>query len=194
MARTSTNPFDDADVELAARETAIDFSVFVGGPEIRREWSDDDWNGKLASARLRRDVCDLVTQLGHAPILGEHERIAQLAAEHMPARASIAVSETSVAKNCDCVVLIPDSPGSFCELGAWATMRAIAPKMLILANSQYEAFQSFINPGVLNMARAFGSIVRWVDYSEFDGIKPEIVDFIGTHYARRVVERVYHER
>jgi hypothetical protein len=194
MARSSrANPFDEADIELAARETAIDFSVFVGGPEIKREWSAEEWEKRPVSARLRRDLCAFVSSLGYNPILGEHERIAELAEQHMPARISVAVSETSVAKNCDCVVLIPDSPGSFCELGAWATMRAIAPKMLILANAQYKDFKSFLNPGVFNVAQAFGSVLRWVDYGDLQAVTPIVSDFLGTHYARRMVERVYHE-
>ena len=66
------------------------------------------------------------------------------------------------------VVMIPDSPGSFAEIGAFSLKREICAKMVILADAQYAGSTGYLNTGPVACARALGSKVEDVDYTNLD--------------------------
>lgn len=193
MQRPYTRPIAEADLAFAAERTAHFLSVFVAGPEISVDWSPEDWLQRSPSSRLRLKIKEYLEQLNHSVVLGEHRGVQEMADDHIPTAASVVVTETYLAaKRCDCVVIIPDSPGSFCELGAWATLEDITKKMLILADARYEAFRSYINPGVFGFARSIGATIKWVNYETFDPDNDGLKEFILKHQDRGFAKKVLH--
>ncbi|WP_338574774.1 retron St85 family effector protein [Erwinia billingiae] len=62
--------------------------------------------------------------------------------------------EEQLAEAVDLIVIIPESPGSFAELGAFAMREELARKMLVLRQSKYKSDKSFINHGPIRLVRA----------------------------------------
>lgn len=55
--------------------------------------------------------------------------------------------EKVLAQNCDVIVIIPESPGSFAELGAFVNNEETVKKVLILQHQKYKRQRSFITQG-----------------------------------------------
>lgn len=55
--------------------------------------------------------------------------------------------ENILADSVDAVVIFPESPGSFAELGAFSNNESLARKMIALSNKKYKSHKSFINYG-----------------------------------------------
>ena len=193
MTQPYTRPIAEADWAFAAEKTAQTLKVFVAGPIISRDWNADDWSNARASSRLRLSVKTYIEGLGHAVILGEHRGVKEMADQAIPSTPSAVVSETFLAaRSCHCIVMIPDSPGSFCELGAWAHHKDVASKMLILGHSEYEHQTSYVNPSVFALASTFGARIRWVDYADFEDAKPHVTEFVDLYQERAFIQRVMH--
>jgi hypothetical protein len=175
--RTSTLAQDD--LRFAAQRYATKLKVFVGGPEIKREWTWRDWKKRRASALLRLRVHKLVESLGHESVLGEHRQVTEMAQNALQVAPSVVVSEAFlVSQSCNCIILIPDSPGSFCELGAWSISEKLGPKMLLLVDQQYEPHTSYINPHVLSIAADNNATIVWIDYNNWRLSKPPVEAFL----------------
>ena len=193
MRQPYTLPIAEADLAFAAEKTAQSIHVFVAGPIIRREWTAEEWKKARASSRLRLEVKNYIENAGHHVILGEHRGVKEMADDALPTTPSAVVSETFLAvKKCQCLIMIPDSPGSFCELGAWAHHKDVASKMLILADSQYENEVSYVNPSVFSLATTFGATLSWVDYNDFSSSQQHLAKFIGLHQERHFIYQVMH--
>lgn len=55
--------------------------------------------------------------------------------------------ENILADSVDCIVIFPESPGSFAEIGAFSINEKLAKKMIVLSNRKYRNDKSFINYG-----------------------------------------------
>lgn len=55
--------------------------------------------------------------------------------------------ENILADSVDAIVLFPESPGSFAELGAFSNNKELAKKMVVVANKKFKSDKSFINYG-----------------------------------------------
>lgn len=64
--------------------------------------------------------------------------------------------ETQLADSVDLIVLIPESPGSFAELGAFSMDKALAEKMLVMRMGEFKSGKSFINHGPVRLVRTHG--------------------------------------
>jgi hypothetical protein len=53
--------------------------------------------------------------------------------------------ENILADSVDSIVLFPESPGSFAELGAFSNNEKLAPKMVVVSNKKNKTNKSFIN-------------------------------------------------
>ncbi|EOY2408734.1 retron St85 family effector protein, partial [Yersinia enterocolitica] len=62
--------------------------------------------------------------------------------------------EKQLAEAVDLIVLIPESPGSFAELGAFSMKAELAQKMLILRLSKFKSGKSFINHGPIRLVKS----------------------------------------
>lgn len=191
MNQPYTRPIAEADWAFAAEKTAQRLKVFVAGPLIEKGWTAEDWAKQKASSRLRLSIKNHIEAQGHEVILGEHRGVMEMAGKTIPSTPSAVVAETFLAaRSCHCIVIIPDSPGSFCELGAWAHHKDVAAKMLILGHKEYENQVSYVNPSVFALASTFGAIIRWVDYADFDTVRSDLESFIDVYQQRAFIQKV----
>lgn len=61
--------------------------------------------------------------------------------------------ENLLADSVDAVVIIPESPGSFAELGAFANNEKLRSKLICVIDIKYKKNKSFINQGPLKLVR-----------------------------------------
>ena len=59
--------------------------------------------------------------------------------------------ENLLAESVDAIVLIPESPGSFAELGAFANNEKLRSKLICIIDDKYKKDKSFINKGPLKL-------------------------------------------
>lgn len=61
--------------------------------------------------------------------------------------------ENLLAESVDAIVIIPESPGSYSELGAFANDEKLRKKLICLIDKKYKKRKSFINQGPLKLVR-----------------------------------------
>jgi len=69
--------------------------------------------------------------------------------------------EGLLAESVDAIVIIPESPGSFAELGAFANDETLRKKLICIVDKKYKKHKSFINQGPLKLIKkenSFGLI------------------------------------
>lgn len=89
-------------------------------------------------------------------------------------RNSLLSLETQLANSVDLIVLIPESPGSFAELGAFSMDKALAKKMLVMRMGEFKSGKSFINHGPIRLVRNYGGEIYDIPKS-FDEKNPKHV-------------------
>ncbi|WP_197710769.1 MULTISPECIES: retron St85 family effector protein [Serratia] len=80
---------------------------------------------------------------------------------------SLLALEEQLAEAVDLIILIPESPGSFAELGAFSMRKELASKMLILRQGKYKSDKSFINHGPIRLVKTAKGHVQDIP-SNFD--------------------------
>ena len=77
--------------------------------------------------------------------------------------------ENILADSVDAIVLFPESPGSFAELGAFANNVNLARKMVVLSNKKFKSNKSFINYGPIRLVRSSktGKVIN-INYDDLD--------------------------
>ncbi|MDD4215049.1 MAG: retron St85 family effector protein [Bacteroidales bacterium] len=61
--------------------------------------------------------------------------------------------ENLLAESVDAIVIIPESPGSFTELGAFANDENLRTKLICIVDKKYKKNKSFINQGPLKLVK-----------------------------------------
>lgn len=67
---------------------------------------------------------------------------------------SLLILENILADSVDSIVLFPESPGSFAELGAFANNQRLASKLICVGQKKYAKKKSFINYGPVRLIKA----------------------------------------
>ncbi len=92
--------------------------------------------------------------------------------------------ETILADSVDSIVLFPESPGSFAELGAFSNNEALAKKMVVVSSNKFKSDKSFINygPNRLIKSSKTGKVlnISYADLSDDEG-KYKIYRRINDH-------------
>src|SRR3989338_7401627 len=90
--------------------------------------------------------------------------------------------ENFLADSVHVVVILPESPGSFAELGAFANSPALKDKLLVLLDAKYKKDRSFINLGPLKyLKEKTSSIVYWIDRRR---LIEELGAMVGENWTR----------
>ena len=82
---------------------------------------------------------------------------------------SLLTLENILAECVDSIVIIPESPGSFAELGVFSNDERLVNKLICVGNKKYSKKKSFINYGPVKLIKASdtGSVFN-VDFSDLD--------------------------
>ena len=184
-----TRPIAQSVLKVAQRKAASQLDVFIAGPYVDVTWGPEERTNKTPGAQLRLEVIEFVQRLEHRSVLGEHKGVSEVTEDNIPTQASIALSELELVGGADAIVIIPDSPGSFCELGAWSIRDDLCPKTLILGNLSYQSSFSYVGNGVFPMAEHLHATVAWIDYTNRDEAC-KIVERFLSQIQDRIVSRM----
>lgn len=177
----------------ALKRASERYEIFIAGPfiDINKD-ADDPVNSEKPGKRLRFSVYNHYKNLGHNLYLGEDNELRVLGDKHYGIHSNAAFYERHyIVNNIDALIVFPDGPGAFCELGDWATTRSTCSKMLIVIDKKYEGQPSYINDGTAKAAVTFGADVRYIDYEDHDFVIEHCDDFIARSAALMRVNELY---
>lgn len=178
-------------LQRAAQRTTISLQVFLAGPFIDPKCDEPAAGNNVEAARLRYNLFHaLEVREEIRPTLGEHEQLQGIYREHFKEYANAAITEMAhVVENCDCVIIIPSSPGSFSELGYFAAHENVCEKMLILLDSRFSNPPSYIHLGPVALAEMYRAEVHSVNYSSFDSCWEIVQIFLDRHRSKKLAQR-----
>ena len=84
--------------------------------------------------------------------------------------------EGLLAESVDAIVIIPESPGSLAELGAFANDEKLRKKLICVVDKKYKKDKSFINQGPLKLVKKtnpFGLV--FIDPSDIENEKDKLI-------------------
>lgn len=82
---------------------------------------------------------------------------------------SLLTLESVLADSVDAIVIFPESPGSFAEIGAFSNDDRLRNKLICFANSRFQRNKSFINYGPLRLIKSSRSgTLAHINYDDFD--------------------------
>lgn len=183
-----TQPIRVSALQAAKRKALAPLKVFVAGPYIEKSWSDADLSGKQPSARLRIEIIKLIeTEYAHQVVIGEHRGVVEIGDQNYRSMSSVLVTEIDLVREADCIIIIPSSAGSFCELGAWSREENLCKKMLILADNNHKDKQSYISLGVFKTAEHLSATIEWIDYTDVDACSLIVRRFVDRSEDKAMV-------
>ncbi|TPW32831.1 hypothetical protein [Pararhizobium mangrovi] len=174
-------PLDTENIDLEARKKKSKLQIFLGGPFI------DPNNSRAPSKKLFEGASFLRYKLYHEiedkygdyVSIGESKKLQEIYKKNFRKLFEAATAEAAhVSDYCDAVIIIPSSPGSFCELGYFAAMNKVTPKMLVLMNRKFERKPGYIHHGPAIQASNNGSIVSFIDYEDTQEAYNIVFDFV----------------
>ena len=181
----STRPVASAKLRTSLARIEKRLSVFVAGPFLDPHWTESDLVGKTSGTILRYHVSQYVKLMECELILGEHSGVSEITSEVVPTSSSIAASELVLVRGADAVILIPDSPGSFCELGSWSMIPTVCQKSMIFPNATFKENSGYLQNALLPFLAHDYARIEWLDYSDHAKAVGLVEDFLG-----RITDRV----
>ncbi|MEQ8952983.1 MAG: hypothetical protein RL120_02545 [Gammaproteobacteria bacterium] len=153
----------------AARAAGLERVVFLAGPYIETAKSPRK-NAKNKAAVLRYRLYHALEADGWIVTLGEYEKLIEAADPLLGDHNNAALAEISHARSADtdAIIMLPSSPGSFLELGAFSNIEEICTKMIVIVDAQYQAHRNYMNSGPLKAAMDNRADIRFIDYADFD--------------------------
>ena len=111
--------------------------------------------------------------------LGEYEKLIAATAPLLGINNNAAAAEIAHAKKntTDAIIMLPSSPGSFLEFGAFSNIRDICSKMLIIVDKQYQNDKNYMSLGPIIAARINHAAIQFIDYSDFNQCWNEVKPF-----------------
>lgn len=162
-----TKPIQNSLLNAARRKLFRPLNIFIAGPYIEKNWTDSELNSKSPSAKLRISIIEYInSKYKHEIILGEHRGVTEIGDESYRSMSSVLLTEIDLVNESDAIIMIPSSPGSFCELGAWSRDEDLCRKMLILADRDHEHQNNYLTLGVFKTASHFSAEIKWINYND----------------------------
>ena len=154
------------------------YTVFLCGPGIDQAKSFDVHGVTLEpekpSAVLRKKISDILIEDGFEVVLGEDSGLEDRRLDFgMNAQDN---ELYFIINECNAIVIVADSVGSFCELGlfTWHFVhddglidKEKRPVFVILINKEFEGQKSYFNEGPISSVLAYAQ-VQYVDFSTYD--------------------------
>lgn len=175
-----TRPIQLTDLQMATEHARSPLKLFVAGPYIEKSSETGESKNDSPAARLRVLILRfLQDNMRHESVLGEHRGVIETGDERLRSRSSVAITELNMVRNtCDGVIIMPSSPGSFCEIGSWIIYKDVSQKMLVLADSTFEREGGYLALGAYKTAVHQGAQLRWVDYTNVDSVLEIVEEFV----------------
>ncbi|MEK9844074.1 hypothetical protein [Thalassospira sp.] len=187
----TTRLLDQARFESAAEAAGLERVVFLAGPFIDTAKRPRKSKGNRA-ALLRYELFHILDREGWIVTLGEYQKLIDAAEPALGEHNNAALAEIKHArdKSTDAIVMLPSSPGSFLELGAFASINDICTKMLIIVDKQYEAHTNYMNTGPLKSAAIKHATLKFIDYSDIEACAKEVEQFVTSRIWVRMEKEI----
>ncbi|MDP3550447.1 MAG: hypothetical protein Q8R81_08625 [Novosphingobium sp.] len=172
----------------AARAAGLQRMAFLAGPYIEIDNPPKKAKKNLAST-LRFKLYHHLSGDGWLVTLGEYSKLIDTTGGVLKKHNNSFVAEQShaMSKEVDAVVMLPSSPGSFLELGAFAIKYEICQKMIIIIHNEYENHINYLNTGPLKMAKTHGASINFIDYSDTEMCWSAVKDFCSDRFERKIL-------
>lgn len=172
----------------AAQTVELDFIVFLAGPFID---PDDESESKYSpSAFLRFRLFHLLKDAKFEVSLGEYRELIDSYKGELGVHHNAAVAELDHAQQgASLVIMIPDSPGSFAEFGAFSIKDDICEKMIILSDVNHQTSTGYLNTGPVACAKSLGSEVLYIDFSNVDACFEAVKTFSNKIRSKMLLRR-----
>ena len=160
---------------------AVSVDVLIMGPNIEGK----RLNG---AAKVRKLILEKCKEFGARvlPVAAEHKKLIGVARKALGKGYNLCSYEMKLAKNCDLIVLIPGSAGSFVELGLFALEDEACSKSVIFFDRSHKTKSpSFIREGPRKSYKMRGALIHDVDYNETGKILSRLKSIIE---QRKVVK------
>ena len=173
----------------AARAAGLERVVFLAGPYIETAKAPRK-NARNQAAVLRYKLYHALEGEGWIVTLGEYEKLIEAADPLLGDHNNAALAEISHARSSetDAIIMLPSSPGSFLELGAFSNIEEICIKMLVIVDAQYREHKNYMNSGPIKAAQDNRADVRFIDYADFNTCWEAVEAFV-TARARKKAAR-----
>lgn len=177
----------------AAERAEERISVFLAGPYINIAKTDRHKDNKSSDAtKLRFKLYHALTELGYSVYLGEDVELRENGDKHYGAHANAVVYERHyIIKHTDAVIVLPSSPGSFCEIGDWAPAEEICKKMLLVIDQAHKRKVNYINSGIVRFAKKNGAEIEYHKYRSHDVVLETCTRFLDEIAATKRVRKLY---
>lgn len=137
--------------------------------------------------RARRYLFDQIAAAYGKPVLGEHEEVISSGRLTFRTGSNLVLAEISIIKRLDATVILPSSPGSFCELGLLTAYEEVCGTMLVLLDTKYSNPPGYVHEGPARLATYYHGRVATVDYNDLDAVWKETQDFLEYIVDRKFV-------
>ena len=183
------------EIDKAAR-AAENFEIFLAGPFVRVEQSaENEVNAATSAKKLRHSLYHLLTAKGHNIYLGEDTALRDTGQAHFADNNNAVLYERHyIVNHLDAVIVILSSPGSFCEIGDWASDPDICSTMLVVIDKKYEGEQNYINDGVVRFAKSNSAEVIYYEYEDIELLFEKCNTFIEKIAVKHRIDRLYGRR
>lgn len=181
---------DQEAFQNAATAAGLQFKVFLAGPYIESTGKKPGRGEKNKSKRLRYSLYHRLSDFSWVVTMGEYLDLINAADPLLGPRNNAASAELLHAKNStDAIVMLPSSPGSFLELGAFSLHEDICRKMIIIIDKKHEKDgPNYLNSGPIPAAKNKGAKVLFIDYDDHDLCWRSVEEFI-VDQGHRVAEK-----
>ena len=175
----------------AARAAGLERVVFLAGPFIETAKAPRK-NAKNVAAALRYRLFHALEAEGWIVTLGEYEQLIEAVDPLLGDHNNAALAEISHAKSSetDAIIMLPSSPGSFLELGAFSHMEDICGKMLVIVDKQYQEHKNYMNSGPVKAARDNRADVRFMNYTDFEACWEAVEQFVTSRARKRAARAI----
>lgn len=180
---------DQEAFQNAALAAGMQFKVFLAGPYIESTGKKPGRGKNNKAKRLRYELFLRLSEIGWVVTMGEYPRLVEATNALLGSRNNAASAELIHAKeSADAIVMLPSSPGSFLELGAFALYEKVCKKMLIVIDKIYQDDDpNYLNSGPIPAAEKNGAKIIYVEYDDHSACWGPVKDFI-TEQGQRAAE------
>lgn len=177
------------DIRKVAKRTEeeVKMSIEAEKPEILLMGPKLDSTSQ--GARLRRELAQLCSNCGLTVTL-EHPAMEKAGAHSLGKSYNLTHWELWVAKRSQVLIIIPDSPGSFAELGLFSMQPGACRKMIVLFSKEHRGTESYIQRGPRRSAKKLGAAVPFVDYGRVDKAWKKVSSYIQGVKEEMAVSRL----
>jgi len=169
------------------------YNLFLAGPFINIDLpADHCHNNSSPSKVLRYSLYNHLTEKGHVVYLGEDAQMRINGEANFGSYGNAVILERHHIKHHNhAVIVIPDSPGSFCEIGDWVSDKKICEFLNIIIDSKYKDEINYINEGIVKLALSNHASIVYESYENIDAVKEICDDFIDDIDQRIRMEKLY---